>query len=318
MININNNYLGLIGKTFNKLTVLSINGEGKNKYSCYCKCECGKEKWVTVSKLINNTTTNCGCSKNTRFKSLIGQKFNRLTAIKLLDKDKNNNYLYLWKCDCGKEITSSGVGVKHGSPKSCGCQKIEVLQNRNVEDLTGFVFGKLTIIKCIGKEVYSDSLRRIWLCKCECGNDVVIKNIGNLKNGNTQSCGCLNKELIINGTKERYRNYRISKGKDPNILLSNISQIERDDFKKSDIIQKVLKRDNYTCQFCPDSYQDLEIHHIKSWSEHSELRYEETNLITLCKICHIPIIHNGNPTLQVHEQTTKLLINKIKQIYEMV
>lgn len=60
---------------------------------------------------------------------------------------------------------------------------------RKQEDLTGKVFNKLTVIKHLenGK----------WLCKCDCGNEVIVKS-GNLKNGHTKSCGCLRKQKMSN------------------------------------------------------------------------------------------------------------------------
>lgn len=55
-----------------------------------------------------------------------------------------------------------------------------------MKDLTGQVFGKLTVIDCAGK---LDGRRYFWNCQCECGN--VKPVIGTmLRNGNTKSCGC--------------------------------------------------------------------------------------------------------------------------------
>ena len=57
-------------------------------------------------------------------------------------------------------------------------------------DLTGQKFGRLTVIK----RAENKGKRVAWLCKCECGNEIVI--IGsNLKNGSTKSCGCYKKEM---------------------------------------------------------------------------------------------------------------------------
>lgn len=57
-------------------------------------------------------------------------------------------------------------------------------------DLTGQTFGRLTVIKrdgYIGKAI-------AWLCRCTCGNTVRVSGI-HLKDGHTQSCGCLRKEV---------------------------------------------------------------------------------------------------------------------------
>lgn len=56
-------------------------------------------------------------------------------------------------------------------------------------DITGQKYGRLTVIK----EVKSNSRHRKWLCRCECGN-TVFPFMYSLRNGSTQSCGCLRKE----------------------------------------------------------------------------------------------------------------------------
>ena len=62
---------------------------------------------------------------------------------------------------------------------------------RKFDDLTGRKFGRLLVVDCIGK---NQSNQARWKCVCECGNTVEVLGY-NLKNGNTKSCGCLQKEL---------------------------------------------------------------------------------------------------------------------------
>lgn len=57
-------------------------------------------------------------------------------------------------------------------------------------DLTGLTFGRLTVIECAGKNVHRESL---WRCKCACGKETTVIR-GNLRNGNTLSCGCYGRE----------------------------------------------------------------------------------------------------------------------------
>ena len=56
-------------------------------------------------------------------RDLTGQKFNHLTAIKLVGKDNQNKLLWLFKCDCGNEKIIRGTNVTTGNIKSCGCKK---------------------------------------------------------------------------------------------------------------------------------------------------------------------------------------------------
>lgn len=60
-------------------------------------------------------------------------------------------------------------------------------------DLTGNVYNHLTVI-CRGEDLIKKNGKHEtrWLCKCDCGNPNNILVLGyNLKNGNTQSCGCV-------------------------------------------------------------------------------------------------------------------------------
>lgn len=57
-------------------------------------------------------------------------------------------------------------------------------------DLTGRRFGRLTVIEEGGRDNFRQAL---WKCKCDCGNEVDVRGYS-LRVGNTQSCGCLQKE----------------------------------------------------------------------------------------------------------------------------
>ena len=54
-------------------------------------------------------------------------------------------------------------------------------------DLRGQRFGRLTVIKQVENDKPYGTK---WLCRCECGNEVVVFS-NNLRRGNTLSCGCL-------------------------------------------------------------------------------------------------------------------------------
>lgn len=63
-------------------------------------------------------------------------------------------------------------------------------------DLSGSVFGRLSVIKRDAPIIGNDGKSRTsWLCKCECGNNVIVKTDA-LRSGTKNSCGCLQKETI--------------------------------------------------------------------------------------------------------------------------
>ena len=54
-------------------------------------------------------------------KRYIGQKFGKLTVIKLVEGNDATNRKYLCKCDCGNEKITSEDNLRRGHCKSCGC-----------------------------------------------------------------------------------------------------------------------------------------------------------------------------------------------------
>lgn len=57
---------------------------------------------------------------------------------------------------------------------------------------------------------------------------------------------------------------------------------------------KVFIRDNYTCQMCGDYGCDLQVHHLKSWVDYPDFRFDTSNCQTLCVKCHYLITY-GKP-----------------------
>lgn len=76
-------------------------------------------------------------------------------------------------------------------------KKCEERGNR-FKDLTGIVFGKLTVIEFFVK---SKNGHAKWLCKCECGNKSICF-ASNLLRGIATSCGCYGRNIIGNNTRK--------------------------------------------------------------------------------------------------------------------
>lgn len=64
-------------------------------------------------------------------------------------------------------------------------------------DMTGQKCGRLLVIEEAPKDPNIKSRVIRWRCKCDCGNEVIVAG-PNLRNGNTKSCGCLQKEITSN------------------------------------------------------------------------------------------------------------------------
>jgi hypothetical protein len=60
------------------------------------------------------------------------------------------------------------------------------------DDLAGRVFGRLTVLNESGRSRHGVVL---WKCRCTCGGEIISQS-GNLKTGNTSSCGCYRKETL--------------------------------------------------------------------------------------------------------------------------
>lgn len=112
---------------------------------------------------------------------LTGKKYGMLTVLGYAGKDKHGASLWKCRCDCGTVKNLNGWPIKSGAIVSCGCKKKSIHP--------GEKYGRLTTLEPIVK-----NKQYYWKCKCECGN-VVDVWCGNLKSGNSLSCGCLSKEL---------------------------------------------------------------------------------------------------------------------------
>jgi len=189
----------MVGKKFGRLTVLSkaesrVTSRGKKISIWHCKCDCGNECDVVGTYLRKGKTKSCGCysidkHREILFKDLTGMRFGRLTVI---DENKDYNKSHtLWNCicDCGNPSIVQASNLLDGHSTSCGCKTRENAHGR-YQDLTGEVFGKLTVTAKIGTITKNNGTKVIqWSCLCECKN-VTTAYSSDLLNGKKKSCGC--------------------------------------------------------------------------------------------------------------------------------
>lgn len=121
----------LTGQRFGLLTALYRNGSNKyGKAIWHCKCDCGNEKDINSSSLIQGYSQSCGClqHKNAtgrpkKYIVEVGKTYGDLKCIGTT-KNENNYTKYIMKCNiCGreKEMLGATVFVEHGiTHKACG------------------------------------------------------------------------------------------------------------------------------------------------------------------------------------------------------
>ena len=97
-----------------------------------------------------------------KIKDLTGQRFGRLTVIKMVGKDSIGKILWLCQCDCGEECIIRGNSLRTGNTTSCGCYNKQRTRETNLIDLTGQNFGKWTVIKKSSRKTKNNG--SIWIC----------------------------------------------------------------------------------------------------------------------------------------------------------
>lgn len=56
---------------------------------------------------------------------ILGLKFNKLTVVSCIGKDKNHKYIWECECECGNKTKARANDLKRNKIKSCGCYHIE-------------------------------------------------------------------------------------------------------------------------------------------------------------------------------------------------
>ena len=131
-----------------------------------------------------------------KFQDLTGQSFNAWTV--LYKSEKKCRGLTYWHCSCvcGTEKDVAACHLKSGKSASCGCMARKTISEKISRDFTGMQFGRLTAVERLPK--YKND-QTYYKCKCACGNDVIVSGYS-LRTGNTKSCGCYGKQMLVERT----------------------------------------------------------------------------------------------------------------------
>jgi hypothetical protein len=161
-----------------------------------------------------------------------------------------------------------------------------------LRDLTGETFGKLTVLHQVAKRLYGKTTKRMWACKCECGNTLDV-NTGALTTGNTKSCGCFHNSLSAKNSKNsRYKLAKPDAGyvsvmnsyKQNAVSRNQTFELTFDQFK-SLITSNCFYCGNEPSNVYKRAYYDIKYNGVDRVD--NNIGYTLSNTVTCCKICNI-------------------------------
>jgi 5-methylcytosine-specific restriction endonuclease McrA len=212
-------------------------------------------------------------------KDLTGRRYGKLIALHPDGQDSRKRFYWLCICDCGNEVKVKSNNLRTGNSKSCGCVKKEL--GKSVKDLTGKVFGELTVLerdmsRTDGGKVY-------WLCKCSCGEVVSVWR-AHLLNKHSVKCAIRGRHTTSNSAKMAFWS------------------------------ETVKRRDDYICQKCGFVGDDntIHAHHILSFTKYPELREDLANGSCLCVPCHKQF-HNEYGVMRNNKDDFVAWLNKAEE-----
>lgn len=197
--------------------------------------------------------------------NLTGKVFNYLTALEPTSDREKESVVWECRCVCGKMVHASVVRLTSGNKKSCGCK------NKNKSDLTGQVFGRLTVREASDKR---KDRHIVWVCKCECGKTCYVATRFLIR-GSTKSCGCLKDE-----------NSAIFMSKRLGVTILHGKKVSKEYRQQiNHFVTKQKKASDLTCFVC-ESQEKIHMHHLYGVNNVPELALNSDNLIELCNDCH--------------------------------
>lgn len=186
-------YVDLAGMRFGKLVAVRHvgcvdKGNGRKVSSWLCKCDCGNEKIVAAGHLKEGRVRSCGCAASETIEKkrmrLEGMQFGEWTVLRHVRGKK-----WICKCSCGTEKEVSSDHLLSGVTKSCGCKRYRDISNEK--------FGRLQPIKYVGESM--------WICQCDCGNEITVSSGYLTSKTKQKSCGCVQREKSLGLNKKAKR-----------------------------------------------------------------------------------------------------------------
>lgn len=196
--------------------------------------------------------------------NIIDEKYGMLTIIERM-LPKGGTVPVLCECICGNKKVISLGDLRRGKTTSCGCYRKQKTKNRLFKDISGNLYGMLTVLYL---DPNHTSGKTKYICKCSCENKLISIGRDNLVRGITNSCGCIRKR----------------RGKDHWAYKENAEKRKKRN-NGSEYIEfrkLVMERDSYSCILCGKIGGYLEVHHLDGYHWCEEKRFDIENAVTLC------------------------------------
>lgn len=122
----------ITGVRFGHLVALHPTDQRKNGSVVWeCQCDCGNVIQRSSHDLCENKAKTCGCMKA---KDLTGQRFGKLTAIRLTEERQAKCVVWECQCDCGNTTYVRSGNLTNGNTQSCGCISKRKMHDTEIED----------------------------------------------------------------------------------------------------------------------------------------------------------------------------------------
>ena len=118
----------------------------------------------------------------------VGNKYGFLTVLERDGSNSQGKAVWLCQCNCGNLVRVTGISLRNGKTKSCGCYQKLRTSEASTKDLVGQIIGNFTVLESIMGTKYEE--RHKWRCRCNlCGNENAYISTDNIRT--QESCGCL-------------------------------------------------------------------------------------------------------------------------------
>lgn len=147
---------------------------------------------------------------------ITNQTFHDWTVLKFSGREEGWDW-WQCQCSCGTIRDVRSHSLRYGKSKSCGCRKIkrhhpdaQIIQNEHGNPCMDLVGKKFRCLTVVSYSHNTPNRGEHWVCRCDCGNTVIVAG-NDLKHDHAKiSCGCIQSTTEQN-IGERYGRLVIQK-----------------------------------------------------------------------------------------------------------